>query len=117
MPNNCKSPEMCLLSETCIPCAICPNANEKADDRLALTACSPLGIAVSGYLKNRLSLVESLGNVSFVYGQNGHDKSKRITDEIARIDVIVAGLVSPENVQAVAPATLDSDNPNDVMAG
>jgi len=26
MPNNCKSPEMCLLSETCVPCAICPNA-------------------------------------------------------------------------------------------
>lgn len=43
MPNNCKSPEMCLLSETCIPCAICPNAKEKADDRLARTACSLLG--------------------------------------------------------------------------
>jgi len=41
MPNNCKSPEMCLLSETCVPCAICPNAKEKADDRLALTPCSP----------------------------------------------------------------------------
>ena len=40
MPNNCKSPEMCLLSETCVPCAICPNAKEKADDLLALTACS-----------------------------------------------------------------------------
>ena len=40
MPNNCKSPEMCLLTETCVPCAICPNAKEKADDRLALTACS-----------------------------------------------------------------------------
>jgi hypothetical protein len=56
-----------------------------------------LGVAVSGYLKNRLSLVESLGNVSFVYGQNGHAKAKEISDEIARIDVIVAGLVSPEN--------------------
>jgi len=41
MPNNCKSPEMCLLTETCVPCAICPNAKEKADDRLALTAGSP----------------------------------------------------------------------------
>lgn len=41
MPNNCKSPEMCMLSETCVPCAICPNAKEKADDRLARTACSP----------------------------------------------------------------------------
>ena len=40
MPNNCKSPEMCLLSETCIPCAICPNAKERADDRLARTPCS-----------------------------------------------------------------------------
>ena len=40
MPNNCKSPEMCLLSETCVPCAICPNAKEKADDRLAPTAGS-----------------------------------------------------------------------------
>ena len=40
MPNNCKSPEMCMLSETCVPCEICPNAKEKADDRLALTACS-----------------------------------------------------------------------------
>jgi len=25
-PNNCQHPEMCLLSETCVPCAICPNA-------------------------------------------------------------------------------------------
>ena len=33
---------MCLLSETCVPCAICPNAKEKANDRLALTACSVL---------------------------------------------------------------------------
>ena len=40
MPNNCKSPEMCLLSETCVPCAICPNAKEKANNRLDLTACS-----------------------------------------------------------------------------
>jgi hypothetical protein len=40
MPNNCKSPEMCLLSETCVPCAICPNAKEKANDRLALTTGS-----------------------------------------------------------------------------
>ena len=43
MPNNCKSPEMCLLSETCVPCAICPNAQEKAEDRLDLTACSAVG--------------------------------------------------------------------------
>lgn len=62
--------------------------------------CSPLGMAVSGYLENRLSLVESLGNVSFVYGQNGHAKAKEISDEIARIDVIVAGLVSPENIES-----------------
>jgi hypothetical protein len=41
MPNNCKSPEMCLLSETCVPCAICPNVKEIADDRLARTPCSP----------------------------------------------------------------------------
>lgn len=41
MPNNCQYPELCMLSETCIPCAICPNAKEKADDRLALTTCSP----------------------------------------------------------------------------
>ena len=40
MSNNCKSPEMCLLTETCVPCAICPNAKEKADDRLARMACS-----------------------------------------------------------------------------
>ena len=32
MSNNCLHPEMCLLSETCIPCAICPNAKEKAND-------------------------------------------------------------------------------------
>ena len=43
MSNNCKHPEMCLLSETCVPCAICPNAKEKADDRLALTPCSAMG--------------------------------------------------------------------------
>ena len=41
MTNNCQHPELCLLSETCVPCAICPNAKEKADDRLALTPCSP----------------------------------------------------------------------------
>jgi hypothetical protein len=29
MPNNCKFPEMCLLSETCVPCAICPNATRQ----------------------------------------------------------------------------------------
>lgn len=40
MPNNCQHPELCLLSETCIPCAICPTAKEKANDRLALTAGS-----------------------------------------------------------------------------
>jgi len=40
MPNNCQHPELCLLSETCVPCAICPNAKEKADVRLALTPCS-----------------------------------------------------------------------------
>ena len=84
---------------------MCPNAKEQADDRLARTACSPLGIAVCGYLKNRLSLVEALGNVSFVYGQNGNDKSKRITDEIARIDAIVAALVSPENAEVQAIRT------------
>jgi hypothetical protein len=38
------SPEMCLLSETCVPCAICPNAKEKADDRLAPTAGSPVAL-------------------------------------------------------------------------
>lgn len=43
MSNNCKLPEMCLLSETCVPCAICPNVKEKADDRLARTACSEVG--------------------------------------------------------------------------
>ena len=41
MPENCKRPEMCLLTETCVPCAICPNAKEKAEDRLAPTAGSP----------------------------------------------------------------------------
>jgi hypothetical protein len=25
-PNNCQRPELCLLTETCIPCEICPNA-------------------------------------------------------------------------------------------
>jgi len=30
-PDNCQRPELCLLSETCIPCAICPNAKNKAD--------------------------------------------------------------------------------------
>ena len=40
MTNNCQRPELCMLSETCVPCAICPNAKENADDRLALTACS-----------------------------------------------------------------------------
>jgi len=35
MPNNCLNPEMCLLSETCVPCAICPNAKEKADEHSA----------------------------------------------------------------------------------
>jgi hypothetical protein len=25
-PNNCQRPELCLLTETCIPCAICPHA-------------------------------------------------------------------------------------------
>jgi len=40
MPNNCQRPELCMLSETCVPCAICPNAKEKADERLALTPCS-----------------------------------------------------------------------------
>ncbi len=40
MPNNCQHPELCLLSETCVPCAICPNVKEKADDRLARTPCS-----------------------------------------------------------------------------
>jgi hypothetical protein len=40
MPNNCKSPEMCLLSETCVPCAICPNAKEKANGPLPRTTCS-----------------------------------------------------------------------------
>jgi hypothetical protein len=47
MPNNCKSPEMCLLSETCVPCAICPNAKEKADDRLALKAGSAYAVRVT----------------------------------------------------------------------
>ncbi len=28
MPGNCKHPEMCLLSDTCIPCDVCPNAKE-----------------------------------------------------------------------------------------
>jgi hypothetical protein len=42
MSNNCKYPEMCILSDECVPCAICPNAKEKADDRLALTPCSAL---------------------------------------------------------------------------
>jgi len=27
-PNNCQRPELCLLTETCRPCAICPNAVE-----------------------------------------------------------------------------------------
>jgi len=27
-PNNCQRPELCLLTETCIPCAICPHAVE-----------------------------------------------------------------------------------------
>ena len=40
MPNNCQHPELCMLSETCVPCAICPNAKGKADDRLALTPSS-----------------------------------------------------------------------------
>ena len=44
MSNNCQRPELCMLSETCIPCAICPNAKEKADDRLALTACSEVAV-------------------------------------------------------------------------
>jgi hypothetical protein len=26
LPNNCQRPELCLLTETCIPCAICPHA-------------------------------------------------------------------------------------------
>ena len=42
MPNNCQYPEMCLLTKSCIPCDICPNAKEKADDRLALTPCSAI---------------------------------------------------------------------------
>lgn len=29
-----------MLTETCVPCEICPNAKEKADDRLAPTAGS-----------------------------------------------------------------------------
>jgi hypothetical protein len=41
MPENCKYPEMCILSDECVPCAICPNAKEKAA-RLALTPCSAL---------------------------------------------------------------------------
>jgi hypothetical protein len=28
LPNNCQRPELCLLTETCIPCAICPHAVE-----------------------------------------------------------------------------------------
>jgi hypothetical protein len=68
-----------------------------------------LGIAVSGYLKNRLSLVEALGNVSFVYGQNGHAKAKEISEEIARIDVIVAALVSLSNAQGHAAARSGPD--------
>jgi hypothetical protein len=29
MPNNCQHPELCMLSETCVPCAICPNATRQ----------------------------------------------------------------------------------------
>lgn len=33
MNNNCQRPELCLLSETCIPCAICPNAKDVNNGR------------------------------------------------------------------------------------
>lgn len=85
-------------------------AKEKAEEPLSLTTCSPLGVAVRGYLENRLSLVQSLGKVSFVYGDNGHAKAKEITQEIARIDVIVAGLVSPENDPAQTPPESGTKN-------
>ena len=30
-----------MLTETCVPCEICPNAKEHAGERLARTPCSP----------------------------------------------------------------------------
>jgi hypothetical protein len=41
MPENCKYPELCILSDECVPCGICPHVKEKADDRLARMAYSP----------------------------------------------------------------------------
>lgn len=37
MSNNCKSPETCLITKTCVPCAICSNTKNK-NDSLALIA-------------------------------------------------------------------------------
>ena len=72
----------------------------KAVDPAAI--CSPLAVAIRGYMKNRLSLVESLGEVSFAYWENGLTKAGVISKEIERIDVILADLASQENVKAMA---------------
>lgn len=64
-------------------------------------AGSPLRDAIQGYMKNRLSLVESLGLVSFVYGENGPSKAEKIREEIERIDEVVGSLLSSENTEDV----------------
>lgn len=33
MTNNCQRPELCMLSETCVPCGICPNAKDVNNSR------------------------------------------------------------------------------------
>jgi len=44
MNNNCQRPEMCMLSETCIPCAICPNAKDEFSNQSNLTDAYLSGI-------------------------------------------------------------------------
>lgn len=102
MSNNCQHPELCLLSETCVPCAVCPNAKEKADDRLARTACSGWVGRLThdrskhadwGWLRDEAGELIVIVKMPFMENEELHEHRRNGTDPAqGRVDAILSAL-------------------------